>query len=1540
MTIPHIISATSRSTPDGLNSATYKEPCHKYFKTADGTGDGYETDAEILAEIQTPGTVHAVVHQNAEPATCTTPGKKDRYECGLCHKYFESDAPGAAEIPSSEIETKIDESAHHFPLTPHAAELSSNCEEPGTMAYYTCDSCGKKFYDSLAERPVANDDDLKTENSHNLTEIPAKTPNCVDTGNNLYYQCSKCSKYFKDLDAETETNVAAETLAIDAKNHKSSLDRTDAEAADCRNMTDGNTAYVHCPACGKYYAATDVGFENPKDDASSFTVKASHTIDPVADKTALKPATCIADGNKEYYTCSVCDKKFFDADAENPATDETIKIESTGKEHPTTPLPHSDGKPKTCTEAGELPHYYCTTCGKNFSDDAGTIPMDNIVIPASHGDYTLHAQVLATCVSAGNIQYYECNDCHKYFNDSSLTDEIADKNVTIPIDTTSAGHHNTAGRSTVVSRARAATCTTDGIIGYQCTQCSKRFRNASATVELTGDDYRVPKQHVLTEVTGTPATCLASGTETCWQCTREGEGSCGKKYYSTNDNFTDETGFDAPKVIDATGHDFTPVPEKAPNCVDSGTEAYFTCNNCKKMFKSDSDKMSEDYLTSPVTEAPVPGNHKHLVKTEYKEPTCQAVGNKEYWYCDACGKYYLTQDDAKADTNQKVYATDIELPKAHNIREVPAVTPTCVDGGNKQYWKCETCNTCFNNPDGKDEHIIVESTMQLGIDPTNHTDLKPVDKVEATCTVDGKEAHYYCSGCDKQFSDDKGLTPASDEELKIEAHHSITIYHAKQPATCVKTGVDVHYECDKCHELFSNKNESSLIKDKGILTLAIDENNHVNIVSVPAVAPDCKTEKDGVKAHYQCNDCKDLFTDDAGKSSTTLAALRDPYKHSVTPVELQPATCQKVGYEAHFKCTVCEKLFTDEDATTPTTLKELEIAKTDHTRGEVKTVTDKEATCTEKGKQHDEVYCEVCGEKFITNENAKDIDMIPHTRGEVKTVTDKEATCTEKGKAHDEVYCEVCKNKYIDSENERELPMTGHNGPRKTITVEAATCYSEGKEYDANICDACGTEYNKSAERTVAKLAHPSGTKVTRTRKEATCQETGIEYDALVCVICGEEYDVSPDRETPKIYHRTGSIKRVVEKEATCTQTGAYYDEYTCSMCGEVYGKSATVTQPMLPHTQGKVEKTVIKDSTCTAKGQQENKLFCKVCGQNYSSYTTEIDLKPHTPGDPVITEYVAATATRTGSYLKTVTCKVCGTVLSSKRVAIPKTGSGSSTGDPDEVKLEIIESATDATYVKYSGTGADIQCTGPLAKFVCVTVDGKLVDESDYDLYDGSTLVSFHSDYLDGLKAGNREVVLIYSYGSVTTNLKVIDPNSTGGDDDKPVTPVNPSGKDQYVDNGDGTVTYPGADGKFGTDDDVKVFVGEDGKPGTADDRIIDKGKDGLYGTADDHYTDPADSKDVYPGLDGKFGTADDRKDQGDKTNTDLKGGDRKTNGADGIPGTADDKPVAGGSTANGGSATSPDTGIKVAIPAFISVAFVGAYIIYGSKKRKNEED
>lgn len=110
---------------------------------------------------------------------------------------------------------------------------------------------------------------------------------------------------------------------------------------------------------------------------------------------------------------------------------------------------------------------------------------------------------------------------------------------------------------------------------------------------------------------------------------------------------------------------------------------------------------------SVSTKVNVKFNVKHnAIKVERKNPTCTEKGNIEYWYCEACRKYF--QDEA---LTKELKQEETILPATgHNLTKVDEKKPTVDAAGNIEYWYCEVCNKYFS--DEKAEHeITLEDTI-------------------------------------------------------------------------------------------------------------------------------------------------------------------------------------------------------------------------------------------------------------------------------------------------------------------------------------------------------------------------------------------------------------------------------------------------------------------------------------------------------------------------------------------------------------------------------------------------------------------------------------------------------------------------------------------------------------------------------------------------------------------------------------------------------------------------------------------------------------
>ncbi|MCI8332027.1 MAG: hypothetical protein HFE78_04315, partial [Clostridiales bacterium] len=115
-------------------------------------------------------------------------------------------------------------------------------------------------------------------------------------------------------------------------------------------------------------------------------------------------------------------------------------IAATGHQH----VNKNEAKAATCSEAGNIGHWYCADCGKYFSDEGLTDEItetDTIIAATGHQHVNKSEAKAATCSEAGSIEHWYCADCGKYFSDEELTDEITETDTIIaatgsPVDIT------------------------------------------------------------------------------------------------------------------------------------------------------------------------------------------------------------------------------------------------------------------------------------------------------------------------------------------------------------------------------------------------------------------------------------------------------------------------------------------------------------------------------------------------------------------------------------------------------------------------------------------------------------------------------------------------------------------------------------------------------------------------------------------------------------------------------------------------------------------------------------------------------------------------------------------------------------------------------------------------------------------------------------------------------------------------------------------------------------------------------------------------
>lgn len=101
-------------------------------------------------------------------------------------------------------------------------------------------------------------------------------------------------------------------------------------------------------------------------------------------------------------------------------------------------------------------------------------------------------------------------------------------------------------------------------------------------------------------------------------------------------------------------------------------------------------------------------------------------------------------------------------------------------------------------------------------------------------------------------------------------------------------------------------------------------------------------------------------------------------------------------------------------------------------------------------------------------------------------------------------------------------------------------------------------------------------------------------------------------------------------------------------------------------------------------------------------------------------------------------------------------------------MKPEIVVDATDTSYTLGSNEEVTITSTGDFSMFESIAMDGVIVDESNYTVEEGSTIVTFKTEYLKKLSEGEHAVTINYTGGSsVTSNLTISKEDDSDTDSD-----------------------------------------------------------------------------------------------------------------------------------------------------------------------------
>ena len=678
------VTSTAATAPTcgskGNQAYSYCADCHKYFK--DGDKNLYD-DATHFA-------IAALTHRSATKTaavapTCEVGGNLAYWYCADCGNYYADkdgklDSTAASTTNASFLLSalghdyqgqpyKSDATSHwqvckHDGCTQETAHQAHSGHEATCVAESKCQVCGYKLAD-------------KDPNNHLLAQkTEAKAPTCTQPGNDAYWHCTDCGKYFADKNGDMDTSKAYDT---NDRFLKSALDHDfteklvdDAHLKSDATCTEAAVYYYDCSRCDTHSTADTYSYGDPL--GHDFTEK-------VTDAAHLKSAATCTESAVYYYDCSRCD------------THSTVDTYSYGD-----PLGHNFTEKvtdaahlksaATCTEAAVY-YYDCSRCNEHSTADTYSYGD-----PLGH-DFTeklvddAHLKSGATCTEAA-VYYYDCSRCDMHSADKTFTDgnplghsytkedtgadhlksaatctqdavyykscERCGKNGTetfIAADT-ALGHSYTREDTGAAHLKSAATCTEDAVYYKSCERCAE---NGSETFTVAGTalGHDFAGQPYLHDETGHWQTCKRDGCNVT---------STAEKHISDEGKITKEptAAAEGEKTFTCTVCGLVlrtePVAKLAPTIVEGANGKHQTGGNTDLTFRSDAS--FEDFLSVSV-------DGKVLDKNQYtlREGSILVTLKADYLSTLSVGQHTLGVNSASG-TAETVFT----------VTAAPAVVPT------------------------------------------------------------------------------------------------------------------------------------------------------------------------------------------------------------------------------------------------------------------------------------------------------------------------------------------------------------------------------------------------------------------------------------------------------------------------------------------------------------------------------------------------------------------------------------------------------------------------------------------------------------------------------------------------------------------------------------------------------------------------------------------------------------------------------------------------------------------------------------------------
>ena len=762
----------------------------------------------------------------------------------------------------------------------------------GESAFNACSSLttiSLSCKSSLKRSDFGKQADLVSYTSHTLNKTEAKAATCTENGNKEYWTCEHCKKYFLSDDANPETAKAVEQseCMIPAIQHKNAIIQNASEPTE---TAPGYSGDRYCPDCD---TIVEKGYTYWNEDNLTWKLYADGTLN-ISGAGAMK-----------------------DYDYDNNPSPASQKKDSVKK------VVIEDG----VTSIGNSAFFYCTSL------TSITIP-NSVTSIEPYAFYNCNSLTSITIpnsvTSIGNFAFSDC---------SSLT------SITIPDSVTSIGNYAFAYCEGLTSITIPDSVTSIG--AYAFSYCSSltsitipdsvtsigngAFDNCSSLTSITISDR-------VTSIKPYAFSYCSSLTS-----------------ITIPNSVTSIENFAFSKCSSLTS---ITIPDSVTSI---GYAAFSDCSSlkiislsCKSTLKK-SDFGDQADLVSYTSHT--------LKKTEAKAATCTEKGNKEYWTCEHCGKYFLS-DDTNPETAKAVELSETVIPASHKLTKVEAKAATCTEAGNKEYWTCEHCKKYFLSDDTNPETATAVEQSETILPALNHKNAIIQNATEPTETEPGYSGDRYCPDCDTVL--EKGYTYWIEDNLTWKLYADGTLNISGKGAM-----KDYSYDSNQS-PVYNNSNVKKVVIEDGVTSIgayAFYECSSLTSITIP----------DGVTSigKYAFYNCSGLTSITIPDSVTSIGNYTFNGCSSLTSITI-PDGVNSIGYDVFKNCTNLKTI----SLSCKSTLKKSDfgdqadlVSYTSHT---LKKTAAKAATYAENGNK---AYwtCEHCGKYFLSDdinpETAKAVEL-------------------------------------------------------------------------------------------------------------------------------------------------------------------------------------------------------------------------------------------------------------------------------------------------------------------------------------------------------------------------------------------------------------------------------------------------------------------------------------------------------------------------------------------------------------------------------------